>query len=50
MSFLNAFTDVVVRFADELIELYPDEIQFKTGKSAIVLIKRTNPRITGSYF
>ena len=45
MSFLNAFTDVVVRFADELIELYPDELQFKTGKSAIVLIKRTNPRL-----
>lgn len=45
MTFLNAFIDVVLRFNDELIELYPDEIQFKTGKAAISLVKKTNPRL-----
>lgn len=45
MSFLNAFLDVVLRFNNELIELYPDEIEFKTGKAAILLIKKTNPRL-----
>jgi hypothetical protein len=45
MSFLTAFTDLVIRFNDELIGLYPTEIEFKTGKTAIQLIKRTNPRM-----
>lgn len=45
MSFLSAFTDLVLRFNDELIELYPNEIEFKTGKTAIQLIKKTNPRM-----
>ena len=45
MSFLSAFGDVIIRFNDELIELYPDEIEFKTGRAAIILIKKTNPRM-----
>ena len=45
MSFLRAFVDVVSRFNDELIDLYPNEIEFKTGRSAIILIKKTNPRM-----
>lgn len=50
MSFLSAFTDVVIRFNDELIELYPDEQEFKTGKTAIMLVKRTNPRMLLNIF
>lgn len=45
MSFLSAFIDVVIRFNDELIQLYPNEQEFKTGKSAILLIKKANPRM-----
>jgi hypothetical protein len=44
-SFLKAFIDVLIKFNGELIDLFPEEKDFKTGKHAMEIIKKTNPRL-----
>ena len=44
-SFLKAFTNLLITFTDEVIELFPEETEFKTLKTGIKLIQKTNPRL-----
>ena len=50
MSYLKAFTTLLLKFNDELIELFPEETEFATLKTAIELVKKTNPRLLVTVF
>jgi hypothetical protein len=50
MSFLKAFSTLLLKFNDELIELFPEETEFNTLKTAIELVKKTNPRLMVEIF
>ena len=49
-SFLTAFNNLVIRFNDELISIFPEETEFKKIKTAIELVKQTNPRLLMTVF
>jgi len=44
MSILSAFNKQLIEFADDLILLYPDDIDFKTFKTHIQLMQKVNAR------
>ena len=44
-SYLTAFTTQVLNLATELKDMYPDENDFKTSHTAVILMKKTNPRL-----
>ena len=49
-SFLTAFCNLIIRFNEELIDTFPNEQEFKTVKTAIMLMKQTNPRLLLNLF
>ena len=44
MSLLTAFNTQIINFLDEMIKIYPNDLDFLTFKNAITLFKKTNPR------
>jgi len=45
MSLLSAFTNQLMNLMNELHELYPEDRDIETKKTAIEFIKKTNPRL-----
>jgi len=43
-TLLTAFNNLVLQFNDDLIKTFPEEIDFKVSKNAMLLLKKTNPR------
>ena len=41
---LSAFNTQILRLVDELIEIYPEDFDFKTFKNSLDMLKRANAR------
>jgi hypothetical protein len=50
VSFLTAFNNQMDNFLDDLIIVCPNETEFSMLKNAIMLVKKTNPRIIINQF
>ena len=44
MSLLTAFNTQILNFLDDIIKIYPNDLDFLTFKNAIILLKKSNPR------
>lgn len=49
-TLLTAFNTQLTNFLNELVELCPEESDFKVFRNAIMLLKKTNPRKVVSLF
>lgn len=45
MTSIGAFADMMEQFLTELIDVFPSEQAFKDAKSAMLLMRKTNPRL-----
>ena len=43
-TFLSAFNNVVTQFINDLINTFPEEMEFKKFKTGFSLLSKTNPR------
>lgn len=50
MTILKAFNNHLLEFIDDIIKIYPEDLDLKTSKTFINGIIKVNPRIVCAYF
>ena len=50
MTLLKAFNNHLIEFIDDLIKIYPEDLDLKTSKTFITGIIKVNPRMICVYF